>query len=63
MAKFIKYKDSASEWRWRFRANNNKIIADSGEGYKNKSDCEAAIKLVKEQAPNASEEESASKPM
>jgi uncharacterized protein YegP (UPF0339 family) len=62
MAKFIKYKDSAGEWRWRFRANNNKIIADSAEGYKNKSDCEAAIKLVKEQAPSASEEESSTRP-
>jgi uncharacterized protein len=62
MAKFIKYKDSAGEWRWRLRANNNKIIADSAEGYQNKSGCEAGIKLVKEQAPNATEEESSTKP-
>jgi hypothetical protein len=34
------YKDSAAEWRWRLRANNGKIVADSAEGYKNKSDCE-----------------------
>lgn len=40
------YKDNAGEWRWYLLAANNKKIADSGEGYKNKSDCEAAIKLV-----------------
>lgn len=34
-------------WRWRLYAANNRIIADSGEGYYNKSDCLAAIALVK----------------
>lgn len=34
-------------WRWRLRAANNKIIAESGEAYVNKSDCLAAIQLVK----------------
>ncbi|MBL4882923.1 MAG: DUF1508 domain-containing protein [Planctomycetaceae bacterium] len=42
------YKDRANEWRWRLKARNGAIIADSGEGYKNKSDCLAAIELVKE---------------
>ena len=41
------YKDLRNEWRWRLRAANNEIIADSGEGYRNKSDCLAAINLVK----------------
>lgn len=45
--KYCIYKDSKGEWRWYLRADNNKRIADSGEGYKNKSDCEDAIKLVK----------------
>jgi uncharacterized protein YegP (UPF0339 family) len=45
--KYCTKKDSAGEWRWRLLANNNKTIADSGEGYKNKQDCEDAIKLVK----------------
>lgn len=44
------YKDAKFEWRWRLRAANNKIIAVSGEGYKNKSDCTHAIALVKQSA-------------
>jgi uncharacterized protein YegP (UPF0339 family) len=41
------YKDKAGEWWWRLRANNNEIIATSGEGYKNKQDCLHAIDLVR----------------
>lgn len=41
------YKDSQREWRWRLRASNNYIIADSSEGYNNKQDCIHAIDLVK----------------
>jgi uncharacterized protein YegP (UPF0339 family) len=42
------YRKSAKDlqWRWRLRASNNKIIAESGEGYHNKADCIAAIRLV-----------------
>lgn len=53
MAKFQIFKDQAGEYRWRLRADNNEIIADSGEGYINKSDCMHGIELVKQQAPNA----------
>ena len=40
-------KDAKGEWRWRLKASNGKIIADSGEGYKNEADCITAIELVK----------------
>lgn len=43
---FLIYKDQAGEYRWRLQASNAKVIADSGEGYKNKADCEHGIKLV-----------------
>lgn len=33
------YQDAAGEWRWRLQAANNRIIANSGDGYKNKNDC------------------------
>lgn len=36
--KFEVFKDRAGEHRWRLLANNGKIIASSGEGYKNKGD-------------------------
>ena len=44
---YIVYPDKRGEYRWQLQANNNKVIADSGEGYKNKSDCIHAIELVK----------------
>lgn len=34
------------QWRWRLRADNNRIIAVSGEGYHNRADAETAIELV-----------------
>ena len=41
------YRDRAGLWRWNLKANNGLKIADSGEGYVNKSDCLRAIALVK----------------
>ena len=41
------YKDKAGEWRWRFVASNGKNMANGGEGYKNKSDCENGIEKMK----------------
>ena len=41
------FKDAKGEWRWRLIAANGKRIAGSGEGYKSKSACIAAIELVK----------------
>ncbi len=53
MTHFELYKDKAEEYRWRLRAGNNEIIADSAEGYINKSDFEHGIELVKQEAPGA----------
>lgn len=36
------------DYRWRLRADNGRIIADSGEGYRNKADCQNGINLVKQ---------------
>lgn len=43
---YYMYQDAANEWRWRLKAANGRIIADSGEGYRNKQDCRDAIDLV-----------------
>ncbi len=53
MAKFQLFKDKKGEYRWRLRADNNEIIADSAEGYVNKSDCKHGIDLVKRLSPGA----------
>jgi len=50
---FAIYKDAKGEFRWRLWAANSKIIATSGEGYHNKSDCEHAIQLIKDGAAKA----------
>lgn len=44
---FVIYKDAASYYRWTLYAANHRKIADSGEGYFNKADCQAGINLVK----------------
>lgn len=45
--RFEIFQDARNEWRWRLRAANLvDIIADSGEGYVNKSACERGVELV-----------------
>lgn len=36
-AEFQVYRDSAGEFRWRFRTANGRTIADGAEGYKRRS--------------------------
>jgi uncharacterized protein YegP (UPF0339 family) len=50
---FELYKDHAGEYRWRLQAGNNRIIADSGEGYNSKAGAEEGIKDVQRIAPTA----------
>ncbi len=44
---FYLYKDAVQQWRWTLYAANNRKIANSGEGYHNKTDVIAAINLVR----------------
>ncbi|MFN8583418.1 MAG: DUF1508 domain-containing protein [Gemmatimonadaceae bacterium] len=44
--RFHMYRDEQEYWRWRLRAVNGRIIADSAEGYHNRLDCRHAIELV-----------------
>ncbi|WP_224329015.1 MULTISPECIES: DUF1508 domain-containing protein [Stenotrophomonas] len=37
---------TSGDWRWRLRADNGRIIATSGEGYRNRDDCLHGIELV-----------------
>jgi uncharacterized protein YegP (UPF0339 family) len=45
--RFELYRDAAGEWRWRLRATNGNVVADSAEGYGRREDCEHGIALVK----------------
>jgi len=44
------YKDSKGEWRWRLKAANGRILADSGEGYSSEQECLKDIKRVRSSA-------------
>jgi uncharacterized protein YegP (UPF0339 family) len=39
--------DRSGEYRWRLRAANSRIIAESGEAYRRERDAWRAIKTVK----------------
>jgi uncharacterized protein YegP (UPF0339 family) len=57
VSKFQIYKDRKGEYRWRLRARNGEIIADSNEGYSRKASCKHGIDLVKQQAASAAVED------
>ncbi len=41
------------QWRWVLKARNNRTIGISGEGYRNRGDCEAMIGEIRKNAPYA----------
>jgi uncharacterized protein YegP (UPF0339 family) len=57
VSKFQIYQDRKGEYRWRLRARNGEIIADSNEGYSRKASCKHGIDLVKQQAASATVED------
>ena len=53
MAQFEVYRDNALLFRWQLRDDTNRILAESSEGYHNRSDCENAVNLVRSIVPKA----------
>ena len=53
MWKFQIYQDQAGEFRWRLVAPNGKTIADSGEGYYDRSGAKRAAENVRQRIANA----------
>ncbi|WP_353633836.1 HVO_2922 family protein [Halobacterium sp. NMX12-1] len=52
-ADFDVYEDDAGEYRWRLRAENGNVVADSSEGYTRRGEAEDATERVSEYAPDA----------
>jgi len=50
---FEVYEDAGGEYRWRLRADNDEIIADSGEGYTRRDDALEAVERVQNYAAEA----------
>jgi uncharacterized protein YegP (UPF0339 family) len=46
-----RYRDAAGLWRWRAKAANGRIVADSGQGYRRRVDMERALCLLAEHLP------------
>lgn len=44
--KITVYQDAGGEWRWRLQAGNNRIVADSSEGYTRRCDARYAVYRV-----------------
>ena len=50
---FETYEDAAGEYRWRLKGSNDRIVADSGEGYADCGGVEDAVERVRTHAPEA----------
>ncbi len=44
--KFRIYQDLALGWRWRLRASNGRVMADSAESYTERNDCREALDTI-----------------
>lgn len=51
--KFETYQDAGKQHRWRLKATNGQVIATSGQGYKDRRDCENVIDVIKKGAEKA----------
>jgi len=40
------YRDASRQWRWRLRASNGRILADSSEGYHRLTSAKHAVKRI-----------------
>lgn len=49
----FEYYRSKKEWRFRFKAENNRILFHSGEGYTNLADCLHAIQIARKKVRTA----------
>jgi len=50
---FEVYEDEAGEHRWRLRADNGNVVADSGEGYDSRDGALRAVERVRERSGDA----------
>ena len=55
--RFQLYLDRANEYRWRLLVGFNEIIADSGEGFETRDECNNELLLVRAEAPGAAIED------
>ena len=47
MSKFTLYTDKNNDFRWKFLASNDQVVARSSEAFRNKDDCVKSLELLK----------------
>lgn len=47
------YRDTRGQWRWRLRAANGRVVADSAEGYAERRGVDRAVEVLRRVAPVA----------
>jgi len=52
-AGFEIYRDRAARYRWRLRRPDGRIVADSGQGYLSRQECEADLRWIRGAASDA----------
>ena len=53
MSKFTVYTDKHGEFRWKFHAANNAVVAKSGESYKKQEDCLSSLHALQKEIGGA----------
>ncbi len=53
------YQDKGGDWRWRLRARNGRIVADSAEGYASKRNAHRAVTTTLDTVAEASASDNA----
>ena len=53
MSKFTVYTDKNSEFRWKFAANNDQVVAKSGRAFTSKEDCLKSLSLLQKDITGA----------
>ena len=51
--KFVVYKDSGGNWRWRLVASNGQTVGSSGESFSSRASAQRAAENVKARAGSA----------
>ena len=51
--KFVVYKDSGGNWRWRLVASNGQTVGSSGESFSSRANAQHAAENVKARAGGA----------
>ncbi len=53
MSKFMLYTDKNNDFRWKFAASNDKVVARSSEGFRSKDDCIKSLELLQKEITGA----------